>query len=544
MNAEKNSNIVNLSKAHKGKITTARLVFLVVVSLVYTACTIEKNEPVDLLNGARREIARIEQGHSLTWQKTLIFDKVGQFNTTIRIVFNVTDISPFASLTLEKPLELDTITLNGNAIPVPLEGMCYKKIPAIPVSMLHQGENVLTVSSWRVDVKKNKNGKTEQNEFQPDKLEADGFPLHLFGLPASELAIQSGPILGYADYRSFTVTCRLNMPAQAVLQVGGKSYCSLTPALIHTFTASGLEPDNEYAYTIIAQLPGKKNILTTTGSHIVRTLPVNGKLVFAALGDSRTYPQDWAKVADAVVRAKPALVIFSGDMVSNGRIDHQWDEDYFGAAKEFFATIPCYAVIGNHEVNCPLFLELFKAPNNEKNWAQTIGTVLLIGIDGDMNWASGGALNNWLENVLANSRAKFIFLATHYPAWSSGTHGGVDVSGRLCEHAMRQMQEIIMPMLAKYDATAMIAGHDHFYERSEPTNGVTMIISGGAGAPLRDMSSTAIKQNPYSKVFAKRHHYCLFTVDGDMCAMKACTPEGELLDTREWKARELSKYPD
>jgi hypothetical protein len=94
-----------------------------------------------------------------------------------------------------------------------------------------------------------------------------------------------------------------------------------------------------------------------------------------------------------------------------------------------------------------------------------------------------------------------------------------------------------MPLLEKYNATAMFAGHDHFYERSEPEGGVTAFVTGGAGAPLRNKAKDAAKQNPYSKVFEKRLHYCLITVGEDSCTLEALTPEGEVLDTRTWKAR-------
>ncbi len=95
-------------------------------------------------------------------------------------------------------------------------------------------------------------------------------------------------------------------------------------------------------------------------------------------------------------------------------------------------------------------------------------------------------------------------------------------------------------MLKEYQATAMFAGHDHIYERSEPTNGVSMIVCGGAGAPLRGKAGNASKQNPYSKVFASKHHYCLLTVSGDVCTMKVYTPEGTVIDTRSWPARKVT----
>ena len=245
-----------------------------------------------------------------------------------------------------------------------------------------------------------------------------------------------------------------------------------------------------------------------------------------------------AKVAAAVAAARPAFSVFLGDMVASGNVDDQWDQMHFGPAKEYFATIPYYPVIGNHERNCSLFLRLFQTPSGDKNWAQRIGPMLLIGIDGGMNWEAGGELATWLEAQLAaGSDAKFIFLATHYPAWSSGSHAKLGEDGAPRETPARLAQQVIMPLLAKYGATAMLAGHDHFYERSEPPEGVTMIVSGGAGVRLRDKWADAETQNPHSKAFAKRYHYCVFTIEGDTCTMQAVTPDGEVLDERTWPAR-------
>jgi hypothetical protein len=268
---------------------------------------------------------------------------------------------------------------------------------------------------------------------------------------------------------------------------------------------------------------------------------VGGKLRFAALGDNRTNPQDWAKVAGAVVKAKPDLVVHTGDLVASGRDDWQWDQECFGPAKGLFAAIPCFPVIGNHEENSPLYGELFYSPTADgrgSNWTHRIGKILLIGIDSGKEWSTGGECAKWLEAQLAGAKdANFIFLASHDPAWTSGTHGSLGPDGRPSERAVRQFQDVVFPLLAKYRATAMIVGHDHFYERSEPPGGVTQIITGGAGAPLRQKAENAAKQNPYSKAFASTLHYCLLEVDETTCTMKAFDLEGKTIDSRTWEAR-------
>ncbi|NIR46322.1 MAG: hypothetical protein GWN99_13425, partial [Gemmatimonadetes bacterium] len=43
-------------------------------------------------------------------------------------------------------------------------------------------------------------------------------------------------------------------------------------------------------------------------------------------------------------------------------------------------------------------------------------------------------------------------------------------------------------------------------------------------------------QNPYSQTFFDRHHFCVFDVEHDRITLRAVTPDGELLDSREWLA--------
>lgn len=457
---------------------------------------------VDILIGAERSIARVNG------------------EVVFRAVFKVDDPGQFACLAIEKPLYIKNLSINGAPVAVPIEGMSYNTIPGIPVMMLRKGSNTLT-ARWRQKAR---------------KIDHADLDIRLLGMMPSALRFQTGAILGYAGENFFTVSCRVNIPAEVVLDVGSRKYTSKS-GLLHSFKVKSLKPDTQYEYSLKARVSERDGCFSAAlGPYPVRTLPAAGAGIkkFAVLGDSRTHPEDWTKVAAAVAAQKPALAVFVGDMVADGRIDNQWDEQYFAPAVEFFATIPHYAVIGNHEQNCPLFTRIFQTSGG-KNWSQEVGSVLLIGIDGKMDYSIGSDLYRWLEGILAGSQAKFIFLASHYPPWSSGHHGRLE-DGRPREKSARVSREVIVPLLKKYNATAMFAGHEHFYERSESSGGVTVVITGGAGAPLHNKAKNAAVQNPHSKVFAKKHHYCLLTVDGDVCTMKVLTPEGEIIDTRTWTA--------
>ena len=484
---------------------------------------------VDLLKQAVQTFAATNTPAG--WAREIRFDREGAAPVAARWTFVVADLTACVALELEKPLRADEWRLNGTRVPVPLEGMRYTHIPAIPAALLRTGTNVLE-GTWTVDVRKG------QDTFDPP---AAYLPARLLALTAADLEFQTGPVLGCAGADYFTVACRTRLPAAVTLDAGGLKQTS--PAgLMHVFRLTGLKSATPYAYTLTASLGA---VTRTLGPFTTRTLPDHEPFTFAALGDSRTNPDAWAKVAAAVAAAAPAFTLFGGDMVVDGRVDQHWDEQFFGVAKAFCATLPCFYVQGNHEGNSPLFYRLIPTPGGATNWTQAVGPVLIIGINGELNWSDKGPNLPWLEGVLVASRAKYIFMETHYPAWTSGTHGALQ-AGAPRERPVREAQQFILPLLKKYHATAMFAGHDHLYERSEPPDGVTVIITGGAGAPLYQKVAEAEKQNPYSKAFASRLHYCLVSVTAEHCRLRALTPEGEELDTREWSPRdgvEGSKQP-
>ncbi len=495
--------------------------------------------PSDLLADAVLSVSHREAERATGWRKDVTFEGAGVFPVSVRAIFQVTDTGSGAWLLLQKPDHVEKLTLNGMAIQKPMEGMRHKLIPGIPASLLKTGTNVLQGEwSQRVRIKKAK--ATGEETVVPEGMAATDLTFKLFALSAAELAFQSGPILGYAGEDFFTVSCRVNMPAEVVLEVNGQQYTS-KPGLLHTFKAEGLTAGTQYQYTVKARSASDDDFSASTGPHSVRTLPANDPFTFTILGDSRSFPRVWGEVSRAVFKAQPIFTVFVGDMVTSGRRDYQWDEEFFGPARDFLAGIPFYGIIGNHEQNCPLFLRMFATPGG-KNWSQAIGSVLIIGIDGAMDWTRGGELAKWLEGVLSESDASFIFLASHYPAWSSGPHGGLNADGRPREVPVRRAQDVLMPLSKRYGITAMFAGHDHFYERSEPEEGVTVIMAGGAGAPLYGKVADAEVQNPHSEVFAIKHHFCLLTVDGKRCTMQVLGLDGALIDTRTWQSRDALQY--
>jgi len=518
---------------------TFALVLLTTIALSPPATSAEPDPttaPADLLNGAEWE-------YSLDGGKTFeavppVIKAEATAEVLARLEFSAEGPGDFVCLELRNCRTgrfAPRYALNGTDIRGPMKGMSYRTIRTIEAKLLRKGKNTLTASlSVSNKARRGRKAKDVTIRLAPA----------LSGLKVTHLKLDIGPVLGAFGKGYFTITCRTNMPARLTLGTISTSGCDVGPlalsgsseGLLHRFRVK-VNGTGPHEYQIDASC-GRQHQCTVSGR--VKLPSADDKLRFVAMGDSRSHPKDWAKVAAAVLKAKPDLIVFSGDMVANGRRDWEWPEQFFEPAKELFATIPFYAVIGNHEADAPLYNELFYTPSEDgrsRNWSQTIGDVLLIGVDGTGGWSKDGKNAKWLERTLAASKAKFIFLFDHYPAWTSGGHGKLGEDGMPKERSVRYSRTVIMPLLEKYKATAMIVGHDHFYERSNPPGGVVHVISGGAGAPLRKKVADAERQNPHSKVFHSKLHYLLLEIDGDTCKATATTPDGEVLDTFTMKAR-------
>ena len=528
----------------------AQILFTSVVVLVAVSCTINDRQqqttsPINLLEDSVVEYS-LDAGFSYSSNPLAIEPR-----ETIRFLAQTTfmfdpddnqvsgDKSSYSVLEFTAGNNLDSrrmkVFINGVSVDIPLEGMVYKTIPAIDVNLLKSGQNILT-AEFNV-----RNASREESM----TLSLD---LELNALRSTNLQFQTGPVLGAYDDDYFSVTCRTNMPAEAFVyssEEAGTSGSDRSSAYLATSERGIIHRLWIPRPTDHSEEPIKYILAAERDGHLINyelepVFPEGDTFRFIVTGDSRTYPERWQTVSNAITRVDAELMIHVGDFVTSGERDWEWDEQFWAPAQSLLSRMPFYVVIGNHEQQAPLFDEMIYSPSDDgrdHNWYQEKKGVLLIGVDGQKDWSAGSDNEMWLEEVLAGSSARFIFLSNHYPSWSSAGHGSVDKEGVPDERSVRESRYVVMPLLEKYQATAMFAGHDHCYERSEPPGGVSVIIAGGGGAPFYAMEEDAERQNPHSEVFATVLHYCLLEVIGDTCTMQVFTPDGEVIDTKTWKAR-------
>jgi tartrate-resistant acid phosphatase type 5 len=191
-------------------------------------------------------------------------------------------------------------------------------------------------------------------------------------------------------------------------------------------------------------------------------------ITFAVIGDfGKAGPYEQA-VADLVKSWNPAFILTTGDNnypsgaaatidLNIGQYYQTYIAPYTGAFGSGAATNRFFPTLGNHDWDtsgaAPYF-DYFSLPGNERYYDVVLGPVHVFSLDSDPREPDGTSSTStqggWLRTKLAGSTACWKLVYFHHAPYSSGSHGS-DV----------RMQ---WPFL-EWGADAVLAGHDHTYER-------------------------------------------------------------------------------
>ncbi len=174
--------------------------------------------------------------------------------------------------------------------------------------------------------------------------------------------IVEGPLVNLLQPTGSTISFETQVPIQASIEVNGQSYRDAQAALHHEINISDLSPETLYTYTI--------HYGDRTDRHSFRTAPAKGSrkpFTFAFVADNRAikaggerdfgevnYQTTRAGMASAVMHHIAFLQAIGGNTTGNNPsvaghlLEHaNWKR----ALEPFWASIPIYAGMGNHEGN-------------------------------------------------------------------------------------------------------------------------------------------------------------------------------------------------
>jgi 3',5'-cyclic AMP phosphodiesterase CpdA len=210
---------------------------------------------------------------------------------------------------------------------------------------------------------------------------------------------------------------------------------------------------------------------TPTVTPTVTTTPSSASLplTFAVAGDSRDNPNVYRRVLEAVMDSGAEFLLHTGDLVNKGT-EAKWQD--FAQSMAGFA-LPFYPVPGNHDgLDGQLdgYLAYSGAPAAHYSFDR--GDVHFTMADSHIGGISAGELA-WLREDLSASTQPIKMVVLHHPPF--------DPDGT--DHIMAYGNEAFMALMVEQQVDYVFAGHIHAYAREE-RDGVTYIITGGAGAPL------------------------------------------------------------
>lgn len=305
----------------------------------------------------------------------------------------------------------------------------------------------------------------------------------------------------------------------------------------HAYTIEGLKPGNKYYYRISVGAEKKSGSFNSAPSNDAK------KLKFLAYGDSRSHPGTHDAVVKSMIslyKADPeyqTFVLSTGDLVKFGAVESEWDDQFFNRdyenVLEMMANLPFISCAGNHELfhmdykgsdfNLTLFKKYFPYPFVKNTyWSFDYGPAQFVILDQFERDYKGDEMSKkqikWAEEELKSSNKEWKFVVLHIPGWSALTD----------EHHYNNkiVQKSIQPLMKKYNGTAVIGGHNHFYARAV-VNGVQHITTGGGGAELHSPDPS---MENIVKV-EKAYHYCKIEIDGNSLKFEAIKLDGAVIDS-------------
>jgi hypothetical protein len=227
------------------------------------------------------------------------------------------------------------------------------------------------------------------------------------------------------------------------------------------------------ATAVQTQAPPTRTAAAPSGA----TLPnEKGSVKFAVIGDTGTGGREQYEVArllwDAHARFPYEFVLMMGDNMYGGQGPKDFVKKFETPYKPILdAGIKFYATLGNHDDPAQRYYKPFNM-DGKRYYTFSKGDVQFFVLDS--TYMSPAQLD-WLKTELPASKAHWKIAYFHHPLYSSGKTHGSEVD----------LRTLVEPLFIQYGVNVVFAGHEHFYERVKPQNGIYYFTEGGS-AKLRE----------------------------------------------------------
>jgi 3',5'-cyclic AMP phosphodiesterase CpdA len=248
-------------------------------------------------------------------------------------------------------------------------------------------------------------------------------------------------------------------------------------------------------------------------------------LKFAVLGDTGTGGRQQYEVGQKLTATHSKFpfefVLMLGDNMYGGENPKDFQNKFEKPYEALLKTgIKFYATLGNHDV--PERQIAYKAFNMDGKRYYTFkpqNGIRFFALDS--NYMDKKQLD-WLETELKNSGSEWKIPFFHHPLYSSGEKHGPAL----------ELRKVLEPLLLKYGVDVVFAGHEHFYERIKPQNGIQYFILGNS-AKLR--KGGLAKTEITAKGFDTDNAFMVAEISGDEMSFQAISRAGTVIDSGKFR---------
>jgi len=280
-----------------------------------------------------------------------------------------------------------------------------------------------------------------------------------------------------------------NLPeAQLTKEVQGLTFgyraSGTTTYRMHQAHLCGLEAGTTYSYQVGTGTSWSPIYTFHTAPDVVAHPDTESVISF--IGDTRNAYDIWAQVIDLSMQRTPDLVLFSGDAITFGYVQAEWDT-FFETSEPLFATVPMVSTNGNHEGNAVNYYSQVAMPGDQENFGFSYGFARIFVANDepdDVTQVSTTIPPAMDADFAAHPEARWRILMHHQPMYSSGTVHGSNL----------ELRTAWEPIIDKNHLDLVLNGHDHEYEISKPlaagavvpttADGTVFVVAGGGGADL------------------------------------------------------------
>lgn len=260
---------------------------------------------------------------------------------------------------------------------------------------------------------------------------------------------------------------------------------------------------------------------SAANSTLKLALPLkDGSVRFAIIGDTGTGGAKQYEVGEMMKKYHDIFpfefVVMLGDNMYGGEKPKDYEKKFANVYEKLLTgKVKFYAALGNHDEATQVNYEPFNM-NGKEFYRFTKGNVAFYALNSTY---MDKRQVQWLESELAKDTSEWKICFFHHPPYSSGGKHGSD----------KQLREIVEPIFVRHGVNVVLTGHDHFYERVKPQQGIYYFVSGGGGK-LREGD---VKANTglTAKKFDTDMHFMIAEIADDSLYFQAISRTGETIDS-------------